>query len=92
MSLGPAIQNLLGAIAQQRNMGVWRDTGVVRSVKIQNSNAGPCPVCRAAAARIYPLGMTPEIPIIGCENLEEGCRCVAVAHSFADREAGGLFP
>lgn len=84
MSFDAAIQNLLKAIASQRNILRWRDSGIVKSVKILNSQDGPCKVCLEAAAKTYPIGETPELPIVGCTNIRAGCRCVIVAH-FIER-------
>lgn len=73
------LQNFYMSIAGYRNLSSWRKTGVVEAVHLLNSNDGPCPVCRAAAAE-YAIANAPAIPILSCQNLNAvGCRCILTA-------------
>jgi hypothetical protein len=80
MSPRAVAQNFFNSIATHRNVGQWKKSGFVRTVKISNSSDGPCQVCKAAAGQEYDIRDLPQLPLHNCENLNDvGCRCVLVA-------------
>ncbi|MGD0158495.1 MAG: hypothetical protein ABSB50_20585 [Terracidiphilus sp.] len=91
MSPEAATQNFFNATGTYRNVSVWLKMGFVQTVKISNSNDGPCPVCEAAADREYEIRDLPQLPLHNCVNLNDvGCRCVLVAAKLTEtRKRGG---
>ena len=61
----------------QRNLGPWRKSDCVQSVKITGSADGPCGECRKLLNRSWGLDNVPELPNPKCTTLG-GCRCCLV--------------
>jgi hypothetical protein len=88
MSPKAAAQNFFKSTAIHRNISAWLRSGLVKTVKILNSNDGPCSVCKAAAHE-YAVGQLPQLPLHNCENINTvGCRCSVVATNIAGLSEG----
>jgi hypothetical protein len=76
MSPKAVFQNFYMSVAHYRNMSTWKKTGCVKTVRLLNSNDGPCPECGSMAIE-YALENAPAIPVLTCHNLNTvGCRCI----------------
>jgi hypothetical protein len=76
---GPAaVSMIIGAVQNWRNVESWRNSGLVRTVRIVCSAGGPCETCASLADRVWPIGELPEIPNAHCTS-PYGCRCACVA-------------
>ncbi len=61
-------------------------------VRVQNSCDGACITCLLASSRDFPLDHCPPVPIVGCINHKDGCRCSIEVTSFVpERKALSKF-
>ncbi|MBV9082749.1 MAG: hypothetical protein JOZ62_08750 [Acidobacteriaceae bacterium] len=65
---------------------VWKETGLVPSVRIRGFRDGSCDCCAALHAQVYSLEDVPELPYQHCQNGELGCRCSAVPADYITRD------
>ncbi len=70
--------NLMAAASFRSVMQTWRETGVVKTVKMVCSSDGPCDACADVKGKTYHLSNVPELPYSLCSNTVIGCRCAAV--------------
>lgn len=75
MSKDAATHNIVAAYLVQRLKDGVQDMRHRFTARISNSCDGPCEACKDAASRMYKLDNLPEIPLVRCTNMKQGCRC-----------------
>jgi hypothetical protein len=72
-----AVRNLLSACQHELALASIRaeHRGSRTRVRVQNSCDGACITCLLASSRDFPLNDCPPVPIVGCINHKDGCRC-----------------
>jgi len=72
-----AVRNLLSAHRHELTLARLRaeHPGARTRVRVQNSCDGACITCLLASSRDFPLDDCPPVPIVGCINHKDGCRC-----------------
>jgi len=72
-----AVRNLLSAFQNEQLLARIRaeHSGSLTRVRVQNSCDGACITCLLASSRDFPLDHCPPVPIVGCINHKDGCRC-----------------
>jgi hypothetical protein len=73
---------LISGVRSGLSLEKWRQSGLVRSVKIVGSSDGDsCPACKSAQKRAWPIQNVPELPLPDCTS-EWGCNCSYVSHEI----------
>jgi hypothetical protein len=78
LTLHAAAHNLIAAYQVQLNAAAFRSAASVASVRVTNSVDGPCEVCKLAAEGEYSPREAPSVPVTGCTNDKDGCRCALI--------------
>ncbi len=90
LSKDAAVHNLLSAFRHEQFLTRTRSErfGCKTRVRVQNSCEGACITCLLASSRDFPLDYCPPVPIVGCINHKDGCRCsIEVTNAVSEREA-----
>jgi hypothetical protein len=81
-NLETALGMLISGVQSGLNLDEWRQSGLVRSVKIVGSSDGDsCTACKSAQKRAWPIQNVPELPLLDCTS-EWGCKCSYVLHEI----------
>ena len=81
LSKDAAVHNLLAAFQVEQLIGQITAEHQNYKVRVQNSCEGACITCLLASSMEFTIEHCPPVPIVGCVNYKDGCRCSVVVTS-----------